>query len=214
MNDKKIWTAQERRLLDRLNTPWEIQKFLNRTPYNPESECRSPRYVIQNKRANCSEGAIFAAAALQYHGYLPFIMDLQAQKGKDDDHVIAVFPKNCLLGSIAKSNFTVLRFRDAIYSNPKEVALAYFDFYFNREGEKTLHKYSTLMDIEDKFSETNWQTSRDEVDFITEELDRTPHFSLISALIKRNLSPVDPDLLEAGLLGSNPAGLYKPKKKN
>ena len=37
------------------------------------------------------EGAMFAAAVLEFHGAKPLVMDLRSIKPQDDDHVIAVF---------------------------------------------------------------------------------------------------------------------------
>jgi len=75
--------------------------------YNPNYECRSPRWVIRKRSAHCFEGALFAAAALHYIGYKPLIVDMKAFN--DDDHVIAVFREDGYWGAVAKSNFTSLR---------------------------------------------------------------------------------------------------------
>ena len=51
----------------------------------------------------------------------------------DDDHVLAVFRHNGAWGCIAKSNFTVLRFRDPVYRSIRELMMSYFDVYFNSD---------------------------------------------------------------------------------
>src|ERR1035437_3607723 len=102
------WTKDEISFLKTINDPDKIQGFLDSIEYNPKYECRSPRWVIRKKSAHCFEGALFAAAALQYIGHEPLIIDMKSFN--DDDHVIAVFKVDNHWGSVAKSNFTSLRF--------------------------------------------------------------------------------------------------------
>jgi hypothetical protein len=107
------WTTEEQKILRKMSDPLVIQDFLDDIDYNPSYECRSPRHVLSKRSAHCFEGALFAAAALQYNGYPPLIADLRAEN--DDDHVIAVFRRDKLWGAVAKSNFTTLRFREPVY---------------------------------------------------------------------------------------------------
>ena len=60
----------------------------------------------------------------------------------DDDHVIAVYKKNGLFGAVAKSNTTLLRFREPVYRTIRELVMSYFDFYFNTYGQKSLRSYT------------------------------------------------------------------------
>ena len=139
-NESNLWSKDEIAILKKLDTPYKIQNFLDNCDYNATSETRSPRYILKNKRAHCMEGAIFAAACLEHVGFDPLLVDLQAVN--DDDHVIAVFRiKNCW-GAVAKSNFTTLRYREPVYKTLRELAMSYFDFYFNTIGEKSLRGYS------------------------------------------------------------------------
>src|SRR5947208_17180960 len=78
----------------RLNTPARVQQFLDEIPYNTELDgetFRSPRLVLRDRKANCIEGAVLAAAALRVQGEAPLVMDLTAVR--DEDHVIAVFKR-------------------------------------------------------------------------------------------------------------------------
>ncbi|MFA5860035.1 MAG: hypothetical protein WC955_13320, partial [Elusimicrobiota bacterium] len=66
-----------------LNSPAKIQGYLNSLKFNFEKRgdtCMSPRFVIKNKTAHCMEGAMFAAAALEFLGFKPLVMDLRAVK--------------------------------------------------------------------------------------------------------------------------------------
>jgi len=56
-------SKDELRLLGKLSTPEEVQKYLDDLPYNKEKHgetCLSPRLVIRYKKAHCFEGALFA----------------------------------------------------------------------------------------------------------------------------------------------------------
>ena len=73
----------------RFRRPSEIQKFLNSLKYREDGGAMSPLVVERTRRANCFDGAVFAAAALEMLGFPPLIVDMVAKN--DDDHVIAVY---------------------------------------------------------------------------------------------------------------------------
>jgi hypothetical protein len=83
------WNFEEIGILKGFTTPWSIQVFLDSIDYNPDHECRSPRWVLRKRSAHCFEGALFASAVLDFIGYKPLIVDMKAFN--DDDHVISVF---------------------------------------------------------------------------------------------------------------------------
>jgi hypothetical protein len=178
--------------------------------YDADPRNSSPRYVIREAKAHCFEGGIFAAAALRHIGFRPLVMDLRAVN--DDDHVIAVFKKKDHWGAIAKSNFTTLQFREPVYRTLRELAMSYFDFYFNTVGEKTLREYSVPMDL-GRFDERTWMTTDEELDYIGVELDDARHYRLINKSIEKSLKKVNNKLLTGSLFGANKEGLYKPKRR-
>ena len=57
-------TPVERKLLDDLNSPIEIQTFLNTIPYSADEFYRCPLRVLRERAAHCFDGALFAAMAL------------------------------------------------------------------------------------------------------------------------------------------------------
>src|SRR5467141_3058989 len=134
------FTPSELRKLRRMKGPHGIQKFLDDAPYHLADTAWSPRRVLAEKTAHCLEGAIFAAAALRANGYPPLIIDFEARR--DTDHVLAVYQNDGYWGAIAKSNFTGLRYREPVYRSLRELAISYFEDYFNLLGERTLRKYS------------------------------------------------------------------------
>lgn len=192
----------------KLSSPIRIQHFLDKIEYDADPASRSPRYVIREKKAHCFEGALFAAAALRQLGFRPLLVDLRAVN--DDDHVIAVFKENRCWGAVAKSNFTTLRFREPVYRNLRELAMSYFDFYFNTLGEKTLRSYSLPLNLS-RFDSRNWMTTDEELEYIGDSLDEIKHINLINHKII--LQKADKHVLQAGLLGAKKDGLYKPKPK-
>jgi hypothetical protein len=204
------WTHQEISKLNKINTPFKIQEFLDNCEYNSTEETRSPRYVLEHKRTHCLEGAMFAAACLEYNGMSPLVLDMQAHD--DDDHVVAVFKERGYWGAIAKSNFTTLRFREPVYRTLRELTMSYFDFYFNTIGDKSLRAYSLPHNLS-RFNKMEWRTTENDLEDIGYYLDKVKHFPLIDAIQIKNLEKAIPALLESSMLGSNPAGLFTPGSK-
>ncbi len=201
------WSGSEKKAMGMLDTPWKVQQFLDSIEYNPNSESRSPRLVLETGRAHCFEGALFAAACLRNMGHPPMLVDLRAVN--DDDHVIAVFRERDLWGAVAKSNFTTLRFREPVYRSLRELSMSYFDLYFNTLGEKTLRAYSKPLDLS-RYDRDDWMTTVSSLEYIGDDLDRLRHYPLIGKDSISALSPASPILLESGLFGSNPEGLFRP----
>ncbi len=207
---KSLWNAKELRLLKVLDSPIKIQGYLDKIDYNSIIESRSPRCVMRHQRAHCVEGALFAAACLEHLGYPPLVVDLKAEN--DDDHVIAIYNHNRHWGAIAKSNFTTIRYREPVYRSLRELAMSYFDFYFNTLGEKTLRAYSLSHNL-NRFNHLNWKTTEEDLDEIGSYLDHVRHIPLVNPDQVKNFSLVGDYLLKSSLIGSNPAGLYIPDKK-
>jgi hypothetical protein len=200
------WTKPERALLKTLSTPERIQGFLDTLRYRAEDDPGCPRRVIEERTANCYDGAIFAAAALRELGYAPWLLDMWAVR--DDDHVLAIYKRDGRFGALGKSNFVGLRSREPIHRTLRELVLSYFEQYFNTDGEKTLRGYSRLLDLR-KFDRYDW-TFRDEaLKYVSDRLDALPHRRLLSPATERRLARVDPRSLQAGMVGTDPAGLYK-----
>jgi len=203
------WTTEEKEFLNRFNDPWSIQVFLDSIDYNPSYECRSPRWVIRKRSAHCFEGALFAAAVLDFLGYKPLIVDMKAFN--DDDHVISVFREDGYWGAVAKSNFTSLRFREPVYRSLRELIMSYFDFFFNLNGDKSLRSYSLPFDLT-LFNKRNWATTDEDLEYIGDKIESLYHFPVVPEKMIKKLNIASESMLNAGLLGSKPEGLFKPKK--
>jgi hypothetical protein len=205
------WSAEERGILEQLHSPWKVQEFLDALPYTTDDQTRSPRRVMRERCAHCTEGAIFAAAALRFHGRAPLLLDLRAVN--DDDHVIALYRELGFIGAVAKSNFSGLRFREPIFRTYRELALSYFELYFNVLGVKTLRSYCRPLDLS-RFDAAEWMTTEEDLEWVGQELDALHHYPLVDEETARKLHRVDRRLYEAGLLGADPKGLYDPESRN
>lgn len=201
------WTRNESESLKKLSTPFKVQQFLDECDYNATEETRSPRFILEHKRAHCLEGAIFAAACLEMQGRQALVIDLQAID--DDDHVIAVFKQENCWGAIAKSNFTTLRYREPVYRTLRELAMSYFDLYFNTLGFKSLRAYSLPCNL-NRFNPMEWRTTLNDLEDIGYFLDKVKHFPLISGTQAERLEKATPLLLESSMMGANNAGLFTP----
>lgn len=204
------WTPAEARLLARLRTPLHIQHFLNDLRYDADYRARSPRRVMRDRKAACFDGAMFAAAALRELGHRPRLVDLRAWN--DDDHVLAVFTVDGCWGAVAKSNTTVLRYREPVYRSLRELVMSYFEVYFNTVGQKTLRSYSRPLDLA-TLDRRLWQVDEEDLDWIADRLDALEHLPVVTPAQVRRLAPVDPDLMRAGFLGAVKAGLFQAKKR-
>ncbi len=205
MSPHSVWTDEEQATLASLDTPARIQDFLDGIPYTTDHQTRSPRRVLRERCAHCTEGAIFAAAALRFHGHPPLVVDLRAEN--DDDHVIAVYRWRGCWGAVAKSNFVGLRYREPIFRNLRELALSYFEEYFNTLGEKSLRAYSRPLNLS-LFDDIQWMTTDRDLEIIGAWLDRVRHYALLDDEAIRNLRPVDKRMYDAGFLGTDMAGVY------
>jgi hypothetical protein len=163
--------------------------------------------VEQTREANCFDGAVFAAAALETLGYPPLIVDLEAKK--DDDHLIAVYFSGGW-GAVAKSNTTLLRSREPVYRSVRELVMSYFDGYFNVYGYKSLRTYSAPINLR-RFDSLEWRTTEDWLEDIQTYLHHVKHYPVITRQMESKLAQAEPLIMRACFLGSNRRGLYQPK---
>ena len=149
------------------------------------------------------EGAMLAATALRLVGYPPLILDLEAQR--DDDHVLTVFRRDGLWGAMGKSNYAGLRYREPVYKTLRELAMSYFEHYFNKRGERTLRGYSRPINLA-RFDATGWMTSEEDPWQIPNYLTTVSHTLLIPKKVVARLTLSDPLLKAAGEFGMRRAG--------
>ena len=129
------FTARERTLIRRLNTPSKVQRWLNRLRYNTETggeTQRSFRPVVRSRKAHCMEAAMFAAVVLEQHGYPPLVMSLESQDWLD--HVIFVYREKTGWGSVARSRDPGLHGRKPRFRSLRALAKSYYDPYVDYTG--------------------------------------------------------------------------------
>jgi hypothetical protein len=189
-----LLSMRDRKIFSKLSSPNKIQDFLDHLPVNfelsGETNFSATRVLIQ-KRAHCLEGAVFAAAVLAYHGERPLLMDFQTAYD-DEDHVIALFTQNDHWGAFSKTNHSVLRYRDAIYRSPRELAMSYAHEYFLWNGKKSLRAYSKPYDLS-KFSPKKWVSAEEDLNWLPEAIDKSPHFPILPSknFILRPVSKIE-----------------------
>jgi hypothetical protein len=192
------FTRAELRQLRALKTPTGIQRYLDTLPYHLADTAWSPRKVLQERTAHCLEGAIFGAAALRVLGFPPLLWDLEADH--DTDHVLAIFKVGGCWGAVAKSNFTGCRYREPVYRTLRELAMSYFNIYFNLRSERTLRRYSQPVNLS-RFDQRGWMTSESSVWFIAEYLCEIRHVPLLTPAQARQLTRIDTRTRTAEMLG-------------
>ncbi len=183
--------------IKKLTTPAKIQDYLNSIPFNFEKDgdsLSSPVNTMKKNSAHCFEGAILGAYLLSQIGHRPLIMYLKSTHN-DQDHVIALFKIDGLWGALSKTNHAVLRYREPIYKNIRELVMSYFHEYFLNDGTKTLRSYSDPLDL-NEFED--WIDSDGDLWGIDEELDNLPHHTIVPKQYIKKLRLADPVERKAG----------------
>lgn len=184
--------------LRRLDTPRKVQDYLDKIPINKEeagATCSSPLVTVRRNSAHCMEGALLAALALSLHGHRPLLLDLKAVAG-DFDHVVALFRKDGYWGGITKTNHAVLRYREPIYRDVRELAVSFFHEYFMDDGRKTLRSYSKPFDL--RRWRGDWIASENHLWDLSTALDDSQHSPLLTRGQLAGLRRADAVEIEAG----------------
>lgn len=176
--EKKLFTAAEWKLVQRLNTPAKVQRFFSSMSYNCESNggtLRSFRELIKGDAAHCLEAALAAAVILEQHGYPPLLLDLESQDLLD--HVIYVFRQNGRWGSIARSRDLGLHGRKPVYRSVRDLAWSYFDPFVDLSGRLKGYALTSLYELGDY----DWRFSPRRMLKIEDHLRALPHRPLKSS---------------------------------
>jgi hypothetical protein len=192
------FTPAELRKLRSFKDPYGIQRFLDDTPYHLADTAWSPRRVLREQTSHCLEGAIFAAAGLRALGLPPLIIDFEAEN--DTDHVLAAFRIKGHWGAVAKSNYSGCRYREPVYRSLRELAMSYFNIYFNMRGERTLRNFSLPVNLA-RFDHLDWMTTEEPIWFIPNYLCDIHHYKLLRPGMVKRLHRVDQRLFLAETFG-------------
>jgi hypothetical protein len=168
------FTPRERRIIRRLRTPGDVQRFLNALPYNTEpppqgATQRTFRGVIRHNCAHCLEAALTAAVILEQHGFPPLVMSFESID--ELDHVIFVYRQKGRWGSVARSRDPGLHGRKPVFGTPRALALSYVDTYVDFSGRITGYTIADLREVGDY----DWRLSTGNVWKVERMLLDWPH---------------------------------------
>jgi hypothetical protein len=176
--EREAFTNTEWKLIQHLRTPAQVQRWLSLMPYNWERQggsMRSLREVMKRNEAHCLEAAVAAAVILEQHGYPPLLLDVESWDLLD--HVIFVFQKDGLWGSIARSRDTGLHGRKPVFRNLRQMVWSYFDPYIDRTGRIKGYGLTSLYEL----GNYDWRFSARNMHRIEDHLRAMPHRVLRSS---------------------------------
>jgi hypothetical protein len=168
------FTRAERALIARLNTPREVQRYLNRLPYNNEphgrATLRSFRGVVSHGCAHCLEAALFATAVLEQHGYSPLVLSFESID--ELDHVIFVYRRRGRWGSVARSRDPGLHGRKPVFATPRALVRSYADPYVDFTGRVTGY---AVVNVAEEMGTYDWRLAETNVWKVERMLLDYPH---------------------------------------
>ncbi len=176
--DKKAFTRKEWGLIQSLRTPAQVQRYFSAMPYNWEREggtMRSFREVLKVGEAHCLEAAVGAAVILEQHGYPPLLMDIESVDLLD--HVIFVFQKDGLWGSIGRSRDIGLHGRRPVFRSLRDLTWSYLDPYVDFSGRIKGYGLTSLYDL----GNYDWRFSPRNMTKIEDHLRQIPHRAIRSS---------------------------------
>ena len=178
MPPREAFTKREWEIVEAHRTPARVQRFLSQMPYNWErcgATLRSFREVVRKGEAHCLEAALAAALILEQHGYPPLLMSLESQDKLD--HVVYVFQKKGLWGSIARSRDLGLHGRRPVFKTLRQLAWSYFDTYVDSTGRITGYGVTSLYEL----GGYDWRFSPRNVWKVERHLQEIPHRAIRSS---------------------------------
>lgn len=167
------FTREERRLILRLRTPIDVQRFLNRLPYNTEpggATQRSFRGVVRTGQAHCLEAALSAAVILEQHGYPPRVLSFESID--ELDHVIFVYQERGCWGAVARSRDPGLHGRKPVFKTARALALSYVDPYIDLTGRITAY---AVVDLRETMGIYDWRLAEGNIWALERMLLDYPH---------------------------------------
>ena len=172
------FTKAERKIIESLRTPAQVQRFLTAMPYNWEHNggtMRSFREVLKRNEAHCLEAAVAATVILEQHGYPPLLLDIESVDLLD--HVVFVFQQKGLWGSIGRSRDRGLHGRKPVFRTLRQLVWSYFDPYVDLRGRIKGYGLTSLYEL----GNYDWRFSAKNMHKIEDHLRAIPHRPLKSS---------------------------------
>ncbi|HUP00050.1 MAG TPA: hypothetical protein VM737_00770 [Gemmatimonadota bacterium] len=167
--DPSRFTRAERRLIDALRTPRQVQRWLRSLPYNWKRTLRTFRGVVGHGEASCLEAVLAASVVLEQHGHPPIVLDLESQDGLD--HVLSLYRSRGRWGTIGKSRDPGLHGRKAVFRRIRDLAYSYVDPYVDGSGRITGYGVFHLDDL----TRADWRLGEGNVQSVERALIAMPH---------------------------------------
>ena len=170
--DLSAFRPSERRLIRRLRTPAQVQRFLRDLPYNFEKQgetLRTFRGVARRGTAHCLEGALSAATILEQHGYPPLVLDVTSVDNLD--HVVFLFQHRGRWGTVGRSRCPGLHGRKPIFASVEALVRDYLEPFVDLTGRVNGYAVADLRDIRG----VNWRLSERNVWAVEQYLIDFPH---------------------------------------
>jgi len=163
--DRSAFRPREWRLVQRLRTPQQVQRFLKTLPYNRETRgdtLRTFRGVLRHRTAHCLEAALTAATILEQHGYPPLLLDLASCDRLD--HVLFLFEHKGRFGTVGRSRFPGLHGRKPVFLAVEDLVRDYVEPFVDFTGRLIAYAVADLRNVRGvdwRFSERNvWAVER------------------------------------------------------
>ena len=121
------------------------------------------------------EAALVAAVILEQHGYPPLLLSLESWDKLD--HVIFVFQKRGLWGSVARSRDIGLHGRRPLFRTLRQLAWSYFDPYVDFSGRIIGYGLGNLYELENY----DWRFSPRNLWKVENYLREIPHRAIRSS---------------------------------
>ncbi len=166
------YLARERRLIERLRTSLQVQRYLRALPYNWEHTLRAFRGSVGAGRASCLEAVLFTAAILEHHGYPPVVLDIESDDGLD--HVLFLYRRDGKWGTVARSRDYGLHGRPPVFRSIPALVRSYMDPYVDGSGRLNGYGVAQL----DALTTADWRLSTRSVWRVERALIDMPHYPL------------------------------------
>ncbi len=171
----EILSEDEVKLIGSLDTPEKVQAYIDaHITYDPYREDRTIKDVVKDKYAECYNSALFASCCLLTLGFETSVIELLARN--DEEHILCVYKKNGLWGSLAQSKFAGLKGRLPRYKTIHDLVVSYMELYFAFDGHYSLESYTDPIEL-DKYS-LKWLTEKECVITIAKDLRDMRHHVL------------------------------------
>lgn len=195
-------TPDLRATIRKFKTPFDVQEYLLSLTYIAEVRDRSPLNVMLDRQGHCLDGGFLAALLLWNLGFKPLLLDLRADPGMDDDHVLALYQFDGRWGAVAKSNYVNLGFREAVHKSTRELAMTYFEHYASIHQTKTLRYYTRPFDTT-KFALEDWGWNEDSANKLYKKFYEQKPIPLITGKMAARLNPITDRIYAAETLYTN-----------